>query len=129
MGADFIRKAFKDFPDPESVVQHYLPDAVPEHAGAFVRNQTYTSIGDMILVCPDVYHAEKCTQKGGKVYYYFFTHRPSNTPWAPWLGVAHFTEVQFVFGSPLLGPSSYTHEEQRISQQMIEIWSSFAKDG
>ncbi|GBM77076.1 Acetylcholinesterase-1 [Araneus ventricosus] len=121
VGADFIRKAYEDESVPESVVQHYLPDAVPEHAGAFVRNQTFTSFGDMLVLCPDVYHAEKCTQIGGNVYYYYWNHRPSNTPWAPWLGVAHFTEVQFVFGSPLLDPSSYTQKEQRISQQMIEI--------
>ncbi|GBN28225.1 Acetylcholinesterase-1 [Araneus ventricosus] len=128
MGADFIREAFKDFPDPGSVVQHYLPNALPEN-GVSVRYQTYSSIGDMLLLCPGVYHAEKCTEKRGKVYYYLFTHRPSNSPFAPCMGEVHFDEVQFVFGSPLLYPFSYTQEEQLISQQMIEIWSSFTKGG
>ncbi|GBN28220.1 Acetylcholinesterase-1 [Araneus ventricosus] len=129
MGADLIRKLFKGFPDPESVVQHYLPDALSEEASGTIRYQVYTSFGDMLLLCPGVYHAEKCAEKGGNVYSYLFTHRPSNTPYSPFMGEVHFGEVQFVFGSPLLDPTSYTQEEQWISRQIIEIWSSFAKYG
>ncbi|CAL1262225.1 unnamed protein product [Larinioides sclopetarius] len=127
--SDLIRKAFKNFPDPESVVQHYLPDALPEHASTAIRYQTYTSFGDMLLLCPTVYHAEKCSEKGGKVYSYLFTHRKSNSPFAPWMGKVHFDEIQFVFGSPLLDTFNYTQEDQEISEQIIEVWSSFAKDG
>ncbi|GBN47398.1 Acetylcholinesterase-1, partial [Araneus ventricosus] len=128
-GKDLIRKIFKDFPDPESVVRHYLPDDVPEYAFDFVRYQVATAAGDFLVVCPDVYHAEKCAEKGGKVYSYFWVHRPSNSPWAPWMGAVHFTEVQFIFGRPFLHPSDYQAGESGISEQMVQIWSNFVKNG
>ncbi|CAL1262228.1 unnamed protein product [Larinioides sclopetarius] len=128
-GKYMIRKFFKDFPNPESVVRHYLPDDVPEHAYDFVRFQVATAAGDFLVVCPDVYHAEQCAEKGGKVYSYFWIHRPSDSPWAPWMGAVHFTEVQFIFGRPFLHPSDYQIGELGISKQMIEIWSNFVKNG
>ncbi|GIX76726.1 acetylcholinesterase-1 [Caerostris extrusa] len=102
--ASIIQKYFSDFPDTKAVIQHYLPDYIPEDEYDLVRYQAYTSLGDMTLVCPDVYYAEKCSEKGSDVFFYFWTHRSSTTPWAPWMGVVHFSELDFVFGLPLLSP-------------------------
>ncbi|GFT24984.1 acetylcholinesterase-1, partial [Nephila pilipes] len=124
-----MRELFKDYLDPESIIKYYLPDYVPEDAYDFIRYQIYTSFGDEFFVCPQVYYAEKCAQKGYNVYYYVWRHRSSKTPWAPWMGVPHFDEVEFVFGLPLLYPSEYQTEEIQLSQKTIEIWSSFVKAG
>ncbi|GBM77067.1 Acetylcholinesterase-1 [Araneus ventricosus] len=128
-GQDRIRRIFQNFTDPEAVVNHYLPANFPEDDYPGIRYQVYTSLGDKVFVCPDVYHAEKCAENGGKVYFYWWAHRSSNSPWAPWMGAAHFSELEFIFGQPLLNPSDFEPEELEISEQMIEIWSSFVKEG
>ncbi|GFV38808.1 acetylcholinesterase-1 [Trichonephila clavipes] len=129
LGADLIRDILKEVPGVESIVQHYLPDYVSEDAYNFIRHQVHTSFTDEFFLCPSVYYAEKCAEKGNKVYFFKWKHRPSVTPWAPWMGVVHFTEVQFVFGQPLLNSSSYETEEVLLSLQILKIWSSFVNTG
>ncbi|GFT29192.1 acetylcholinesterase-1 [Nephila pilipes] len=126
-GADLMRQMLKGFPDPESAIKHYLHG--PENAYSIMRYRVYTSYGDGFFLCPDVYYAEKCAEKGNNVYFFMWKHRPSGTPWALWMGDTHFSDVQFVFGRPLLHPSSYQEEEVQLSQKVIGIWSNFVKTG
>ncbi|GFR12005.1 acetylcholinesterase-1 [Trichonephila clavata] len=128
-GADLIRDILTGVPDVESIVQHYLSDDVSENAYNFIRRQVYTSFTDEFFLCPSVYYAEKCAEKGNEVYFFKWRHRPSVNPWAPWMGVAHFDEVQFVFGQPLLNSSSYEAEEILLSSEVLNIRSSFVKTG
>ncbi|GFS65340.1 acetylcholinesterase-1 [Trichonephila inaurata madagascariensis] len=95
----------------------------------YIRKQTYTACGDPLFVCTDIYYSEKCAEEGNNVYFYVWRHRPSTTVWAPWMGVAHYTEVQFVFGQPLQNPSRYEASEVQLSVEMIKIWSNFVKTG
>lgn len=44
-------------------------------------------------------------------------------------GVAHFDEIQFVFGMPLRFPDQFTPQEIELSKKMMKIWISFMKDG
>ncbi|GFR08045.1 acetylcholinesterase-1, partial [Trichonephila clavata] len=129
MGANIIRGMFQGFPDLEALINYYLPDDLEENAFDYIRQQTYTAFGDVFFLCTDIYYSEKCTEQGKKVYFYVWRHRPSTAVWAPWMGVTHFTEVQFVFGQPLQNPSRYEASEIQLSEEMIKIWSSFVKTG
>ncbi|GFY69221.1 acetylcholinesterase-1 [Trichonephila inaurata madagascariensis] len=73
--------------------------------------------------------ADIIREQGENVYFYIWRHRPSTTVWASWMGAAHYTEVQFVFGQPLQNPSRYEASEIQLSEEMIKIWSSFVKTG
>lgn len=117
------------FPDTQKIINHYLSDSVPENFSDTVRKQVYTAFGDFSIVCPQTFYAEQCAAKGKDVYYYVFNHRPSNTPWAEWMGVAHGSELEFVFGNPLLYPTYYPADEVQLSKTIIDIWSTFAKTG
>ena len=127
-GESLLDDFFKDFPFKDAVKEYYLGN-ITEYDYDKIRDQVYRAMGDFILQCPTKYFAESYARKGKKVYYYFFAHRPSTTPWADWMKVAHFSEVQFVFGQPLLNPGRYTLEEIYLSSKIIKLWSNFVKYG
>ncbi|CAL1262222.1 unnamed protein product [Larinioides sclopetarius] len=129
LGKEEIKRKFQAFPDYEKVVQHYLPDSLPNDAYETIRKNVYTSFGDASIVCPVMFYAEQCAKTGGNVYKYVWNHRPTKSVWFPWMGVVHGTEVEFVFGTPLLHPFHYTSDEVDLSKKIIDIWSSFAKNG
>lgn len=124
-----IQNFIATFPDYQSIVEHYLPPSFTEAASNRIRHEVYTAMGDVIFICPSVYYAEKCAEQNRNVYFYSFTQRPSVSPWSEWMGVAHFEEVQFVFGLPLLNPEKYNGPEAELSIEMINIWSDFVKNG
>lgn len=125
-GQQTIREIFQNFPDPDAVVRQYIYGNLTDEQ---VRRQVYTSAGDAAILCPTVYYAEKCADMGGEVYYYVFGQRASDSPWAPWMGVVHGTEVEFVFGLPIMNAHNYFRKEVQLSSEVIGIWSSFAKYG
>ncbi|GFQ70430.1 acetylcholinesterase-1, partial [Trichonephila clavata] len=127
-GTSMIRKTFSSYSNPNKYVKHYLGN-VTNNDYDTIRRQVYTASGDSSLLCSSVYFAESYAKRNNDVYYYFFVHRPSNSPWAPWMGVVHFEEVQFVFGRPIRKPSSYTTNEVQLSSEMIKVWTNFAKNG
>ncbi|CAL1262220.1 unnamed protein product [Larinioides sclopetarius] len=129
LGEKEMKRMLYAFPDRDKVVQHYLPYSLPNDAYETIREKVYTSFGDVSIVCPVTYYAEQCAKTGGNVYKYLWNHRPSKSVWSPWMGVAHGTEVQFVFGAPLLHSSYYQQDEINLSKTVIDIWSSFAKNG
>lgn len=94
-----------------------------------VRNAFIEAIGDYLQICPTTYYGETYSRFNNSVYYYHFTHRPSNSYWPEWLGTAHFDEVEFIFGVPLRFPEKFTAEEVNFSKQMMDIWLTFAKTG
>ncbi|GFW04174.1 acetylcholinesterase-1 [Trichonephila clavipes] len=128
-GANIIRGMNQGFPNLEGLIKYYLPDDLEENDYDYIRKQTYTACGDPLFVCTDIYYSEKCAEEGNNVYFYVWRHRPSTTVWAPWMGVAHYTEVQFVFGQPLQNPDRYEASEIQLSVEMIKIWSNFVKTG
>ncbi|GBN27111.1 Acetylcholinesterase-1 [Araneus ventricosus] len=128
-GAHLVEEKFQDQPDLKCVIQQSLFTNVSTNASSSIRHQVYTTLGDLLILCPDEYYAKKCAEMGGDVYFYFFVHRPSTSPWAPWMGVSHFDEVQFVFGQPYVNPELYQADERQISKEMIQLWSNFVKTG
>lgn len=128
LGISLMKDIFKDIPFKDDVIQHYLGNLRHRDYDK-VRKQVYTAIGDYNILCPTKYFAESYSRRKNRVYYYFFAHRSSNSPWAKWVKVTHFDEVPFVFGSPLLHPKKYTRKEVVLSLKIIRIWSNFVKYG
>ncbi|KAF8770247.1 acetylcholinesterase-1-like isoform X2 [Argiope bruennichi] len=129
LGKRQIKGILSEFNDRNAIAQHYLPESLPENEDGTVRTQVYTALGDATVVCPEMFYAEQCAKMGGDVYYYIWNHRPTNSVWFPWMGVAHGTEVEFVFGLPLLHPYTFLPDEATLSKNIIDIWASFARDG
>lgn len=124
-----LRNIFASFPDTEAVNQHYLPNSIEENDYDLVRHQLYTASGDFSLLCPTTYFAEKFLDSGNNVYFYLWAHRPSDSPWAPWMGVTHFSDVSFLFGLPIKYAEEYEPEEVELSMDFIHKWSHFVKYG
>ena len=127
-GESLLDNFFTDFPAKDDVKEYYL-GKLAEYDYDEIREQVYTAMGDFILQCPTKYFAETYASKRNRVYYYFFEHRPSTTPWAEWMKVPHFSEIEFVFGQPLLNPGRYTLEEVELSSKIMRMWSNFVKYG
>ncbi|KAG8196827.1 hypothetical protein JTE90_027541 [Oedothorax gibbosus] len=126
----FLSKTFPQSPvDTEAILQYYFPDCLAENDSQATRHQIYTAQGDMLIICPQKFYGGMCSELEHNVYAYFFTHRPSVTKLAEWIGTTHSDEVQFVFGQPLLKPGKYKESEVTLSRQMIDIWSNFVKTG
>ncbi|XP_064471428.1 acetylcholinesterase-1-like [Ornithodoros turicata] len=94
-----------------------------------VRQTFYDAIGDYLQICPTKYYAEAYSKFNNSVYFYYYTHRPSNSYWAEWLGTAHFDEVEFIFGLPVRFPEQFTNQEVEFSRTMMDIWLTFSKTG
>ncbi|GBN24830.1 Acetylcholinesterase-1 [Araneus ventricosus] len=119
---------FSNYTDPQKYIDFYLKD-VPDDDYDQIRKQVTTAFGDSSILCATVFFAESYAERKNDVYYYFFTHRPSNSPWAKWMGVVHFEEVQFVFGRPVRVPKDYEIKEIWLSKKVMKLWASFAKYG
>ncbi|GFW04183.1 acetylcholinesterase-1 [Trichonephila clavipes] len=128
-GENLIRDSFKNFPNQNLLVQQYLPSSVSNRSYEVIREHVYAASGDVSVVCPTIYYAEKCASGGGSVYYYVFRRRPTTSPWAYWMGATHFSEIEFVFGIPVIRPNYFQPDEVQISMSMIQIWSTFARNG
>ena len=127
--SSLVAEAFKSVPPPTpKLISHFfIPKNLTDSNN--LRKTLYDTIGDFIIVCPTVFFAENMALRKVPVYYYQFTHRPTNSVWGKWMGVNHFDEVQFVFGVPFSNPHLYTKQELELSARMMETWITFAKTG
>lgn len=125
-----LEEAFKFLPAPGSrIVSHFFMNDMNSSDYGQIRQRLYETIGDFVVLCPQVYFGELMSAKNFSVNYYFYTHRPSNTRWGKWMGVAHFDEVAFVFGTPFIRPNEYSDEERTFSTRLMDTWVNFAKTG
>lgn len=126
---DYIRKLFK-FDDNvmKSVSEKYMCNVSDDDYSTILK-RTHQVIGDWAFKCPVTFFADKLAQNKLKVFHYVFSHRRTINGPKNWTGVPHFEEVPFIFGMPLLQKDSYTEEERKFSENLIHLWTSFAKTG
>lgn len=126
-----VEEAFKFIPPPGAkLISHFfMNDLNATSDYAVIRQKFYETIGDFIIVCPSVFFAEQMSRMNFSVYHYFFTHRPSSTKWGKWMGVVHFDEVPFVFGSPFIKPNEFNDDEREFSARIMETWVAFVRHG
>ncbi|GBM76694.1 Acetylcholinesterase-1 [Araneus ventricosus] len=125
---DMIRSIFRGFDNPEKYVEYYL-GSIPDDDYGAIKRQVYIATGDRTILCVTVYFAESYAERKNNVYFYFFSHIPSNTAWSSYVGVAHTDEIQFVFGRPIRKSLLYEPVEVELSSKMIKVWTNFAKNG
>ncbi|XP_037573068.1 acetylcholinesterase-1-like isoform X1 [Dermacentor silvarum] len=94
-----------------------------------LRGRLIDIVSDLFFVCPSVHFAYTYGRRGNRVFYYSFEHRTESSIWGPWMGVPHSDEVQYVFGMPFRLPAHYTDEEARFSENIMDMWVTFAKTG
>lgn len=87
-------------------------------------------LGDYHFTCSVNEFAEHYEDKGGAVFYYYFTHRSTQQTWPAWMGVLHGYEINFVFGEPLnTRDYRYTEEEKELARRFMRYWANFARTG
>ncbi|OQV24116.1 Acetylcholinesterase [Hypsibius exemplaris] len=89
------------------------------------------AVGDYYFTCNLNEQALSYAQAGHGlgIYMYTFTHQSSNLPWPKWVGVAHSSELDYVFGWPLDPKRGYTEDEVQLSKRMMKYWANFARTG
>ncbi|CAN7937248.1 unnamed protein product [Ixodes hexagonus] len=121
---------------PAYVVRHifdlYL-DGVDECDFPNLRAGLGHAVGDAFMRCPEVFFAERLSQQKSRVFYYDMVYRSAHQSarMDSWLGLAHFEELQYVFGLPLRihRSSTYSDADARFSEEIIRIWTTFASTG
>jgi carboxylesterase type B len=113
-----------------AIIEYYMK-GIDEDDYVSVRQSLVDLIGDSLFICPSVYLAESLSQVSVcKVFYYHFTHiKQFDNHWGEWMGSPHFDDVQYVFGYPLRYPSKYSDKERELSLNLINSWTSFARNG
>ncbi|GFV80888.1 acetylcholinesterase-1 [Trichonephila clavipes] len=112
----------------DSVGSYYF-NSIGDNDFFNIRQKLYVAYGDIVFACPTTFFAERYSQRNNTVYFYLFTHRPSISPWAPWIGVTHYDEIQFIFGQPIRDRARYTVHEFDLSMKLVKFWTNFAKFG
>ncbi|XP_075770253.1 acetylcholinesterase-like [Pelodiscus sinensis] len=87
-------------------------------------------MGDYVVVCPVLEMARLEAMAGNPVFTYYFAHRTSGLPTPEWTGVAHGSEVPYVFGNlaSMVG-ANYTAAEAMLSRQVMRYSVVFARSG
>ncbi len=119
------------FPDnAERVLAEYPAEAYETPALAYSAYMT-----DFMFACP-ARETNMSLSAHMPVYAYEFRDRTGRyfvdaPPELGDLGAHHAKEIQFIFQTPSFfsGPADLTDEQMELSQQMMQAWTSFARDG
>ena len=93
---------------------------------------------DFIFKVPIIEFTNAWIKTNKTAYVYQFSHAAKFLKVPRW-GVAHASELSFVFGSPYYPPkhpggigiftSNFTEADRNVSRNMMELWAGFAKTG
>ena len=106
--------------------------------GAWFKS-TSDFVGDTLFIIGTVNFADYWSSAGGTAYAYKFTYHPTNVRIPPW-GVAHLTEIDFVFGKAYYPPNHvgrvgfikdsrfpYSEQDINMTKAVMDMWVNFAK--
>lgn len=115
----------------EAVKELYSCESKDTDVEISCRQQFLEFCGDMFSDSATLKMANKLSKDGNEVYRYEFNHRPSFSHYPEFIKAAQGDEVIFIFGlveDPSL-ESVATKAEFKLSRQMMNAWSNFAKRG
>lgn len=112
----------------DAIAFQYRPWLSPND-GAMLRDAVDAAVGDYAFTCPTVDFATAYAKADNPVYYYRFTERASNSPFAEWFGVLHGDEIAYIFGIPLDPEYGYSDREKLFSRKLMRYWANFARTG
>ncbi|CAG2162484.1 unnamed protein product, partial [Oppiella nova] len=124
--------------DAENVTQFYLKNVDAEDPGA-IEQAFDEFISDLLFKCPTYLFAKQFAKSvqvqnasNKNVYLYELTFESefvaNVTGCRPGM-VCHSADVPFVFGIPFIIPEHFTREEIFFSQELMKMWTNFAKTG
>ena len=90
------------------------------------------TFGDITMICPTYLFAKNYAlhSSAGSVYFYEQTYQRKAYLNTTAYGVTHFSDIDFVFGLPVLQPKpSDTSIDVEFSLQVMKLWTNFAKYG
>ncbi|CAN7980064.1 unnamed protein product, partial [Ixodes pacificus] len=130
------------------IVSAYFGDYDVQHDNDTVNSIIGEVMGDVMFNCPNKYIAIQAAAQGVDVYMYEFAHRPSFSAWPKNFGVAHADDLPFLLGTLQstfhngrisaalpeevrrhISDISYTQEELAFTDQLMDMVSTFIKDG
>ncbi|CAG2178073.1 unnamed protein product, partial [Oppiella nova] len=129
----FSSLALKPRINGEDVAKLYFTGLSDKTSQDVVRRSIGYAFGDYAMTCPTISFAKSLykTDPKSNVYQYYFNSKISdwNPLCGPWMGVCHTNDVDHVFGMPFLDTKRFVDRERDISQQMIDIFTTFARNG
>ena len=98
-----------------------------------LRRTIGIAVGDFLLGCPGIQFGKAVYNKDpkSKVYQYYYTSKLGGEKLlcSKWMGACHFDDVYPTFGVPFYQHDNFVEQERQISEQVIKIFSTFAKTG
>ncbi|CAN7936945.1 unnamed protein product [Ixodes hexagonus] len=114
--------------DVPNTLQEYLVN-VPDGDKKELRKAYIDYMSDRVFNCPVQLFAEKYAARGNAVYSLVFTHRSERDGFPAWMGAPHPSMIQYVFALPFGDTEDYTEEDRIVSENVIKMLASFARDG
>ena len=93
------------------------------------------SLGDYVLTCPTVLFGELFanSKKTNRAYAYRLTHTPGLHAFPQcnqFDGVCHADDLVFIYGFPIaVRGIAFNESDYKLSEDMIHVWTTFAKTG
>ena len=97
-----------------------------------IKWKLFDFTGDVIITCPTYHFAKRYAELSSpetNIYFYQLNHIMRNIIPFTDIGVYHLAELEFVFGSALVNPSSTSEVNVEFSKEIIKLWTDFAKYG
>ena len=87
--------------------------------------------GDSFLTCPTYMFAKNMAKSGQNVYFYLWTY---SSKWMARFGcdeqiICHGADIVFTFGEPLVNQTLFTETDYDFSLDVMQMWTTFAKNG
>ena len=114
--------------DIEKVNKFYLNGITDDNSDA-MKQSFLNFYSDIMMRCPTNHFVNRYAKNtdNKNVYFFLVTHVKHGSP-KP-LGVYHTSELEFVFGLPLLKPKQHKKIDLQFTRQMVDHWTNFAKYG
>ena len=100
--------------------------------GNGLRRAAVHAFGDYFLTCPTILfgaHIVKTPDYRGSVYQYRLTyaHKQSFARHSVWAEATHTDDLALVFGLPFNDRQFWSNGDRKLSKEMMNIWTHFAK--
>lgn len=124
--AENMTQTFRQNEQYDKIAQNYF-QRVKEESRYTYLDAVSDIVGDSLITCSTVFHADFQSLKKRPVYFYVFDYRSPSSRYPEWAGVPHFEEVQYMFGNPLL--KVFSKNEEELSRDIMDMWVAFTKTG
>ena len=97
-----------------------------------VQQQMFNFFGDVFIKCPTYRFAKRYAEQSkpaSNIIFYELTYTLSEYLNGQYVGVAHGAEIPFVFGQLLLEPKTISAKDIEFSENVMKLWTDFAKYG